>query len=79
MKRFFIVLASVFAFGMVIVENIVACPACKDSFTNTGSYGSVGDAYSLSILFMLGVPLSIVTVATIVIAKRLRQFPNNIN
>ncbi|HLP29409.1 MAG TPA: hypothetical protein VK147_12270 [Candidatus Didemnitutus sp.] len=78
MKHFMTVFVSVIALLVVTVENTLACPACKDSFTKAGANGSVGDAYSWSILFMLGVPLTIVTVATVVVARRLRQHPNGI-
>lgn len=78
MKRFFAVVATALVLIHVAVDNIIACPACKDSFTNGGANGSVGEAYSWSILFMLGVPLIIITVATIVVARRLRQYPNSI-
>lgn len=63
---------------VVGVDNCFACPACKDSFTSAGSNGSTGDAYSWSILFMLGVPLTIVIVASIFITRRLRQHPNTL-
>ena len=78
MNRFFAVLAGAFELILVTVDNTIACPACKDSFSNAGANGSVGEAYSWSILFMLGVPLTIITVATIVVARRLRQYPNSI-
>lgn len=78
MKRFIAVVVSAFVLILVAVDNIIACPACKDSFTSGGANGSVGEAYSWSILFMLGVPLTIITVATIVVARRLRQYPNGI-
>lgn len=64
---------------MVAVERVFACPACKDSFTRTGSNGSIGDAYSWSILFMLGVPVTIIATAIVVVARRLRQHPNTIS
>lgn len=78
MKRFVFFVVWVIALGMVVVEKTLACPACKDSFTSAGSNGSVGDAYSISILFMLGVPITIVCVATIIVAKQLRKHPNSI-
>jgi hypothetical protein len=72
-----IILATVVTL-VVHVDNCFACPACKDSFTSAGSNGSTGDAYSWSILFMLGVPLTIVVVASIFIARRVRQHPNSL-
>lgn len=49
-----------------------ACPNCKDGIAN-GPNASIGDAYSMSVVFMLAVPTVILTVATIVIAKKLKQ------
>lgn len=63
---------------LVHVDNCFACPACKDSFTSAGGNASTGDAYSWSILFMLGVPLTIVVVASVFIARRVRQHPNSL-
>lgn len=54
-----------------------ACPACKDSFGSNGANASVGDAYSWSIMFMLGVPITILTVFIVVIARKIRQNPNS--
>ncbi len=62
---------------VVAAENVAACPACKDSFSG-GQNASIGEAYSWSILFMLGVPITIVTIGAVVIARRLRQHPNSI-
>ncbi len=63
---------------VVHVDKCFACPACKDSFTSAGSNASTGDAYSWSILFMLGVPITIVVTASIFIARRVRQHPNSL-
>lgn len=58
-------------------QQLMACPACKDSFTASGQNASVGDAYSWSIMFMLGVPMTILTVFTVVITRKIRQNPNS--
>lgn len=42
MKRFVAVVVSAFMLILVAVDNIIACPACKDSFTSGGANGSVG-------------------------------------
>lgn len=68
-------------FGLMIVllcvlaVDVLACPGCKDGFA-TGPNSGIGEAYSWSILFMLGVPATIITVFTIVIVRRLKQNPN---
>lgn len=68
MKRFFVLMLTV-GFGVVTA---LACPNCKDGFGSGTANASIGDAYSMSVLFMLGVPLTLVTVFTVVIARRLR-------
>jgi hypothetical protein len=59
------------------VQELMACPACKDSFGSNGANASVGDAYSWSIMFMLGVPLTILTVFIVVITRKIKQNPND--
>jgi heme/copper-type cytochrome/quinol oxidase subunit 2 len=59
---------------LVGVQNfLMACPSCSDNFTKGSANASVGDSYSWSVLFMLFVPLTIVTVFTILVTKRLRN------
>lgn len=60
------------------VLDVMACPACKDSFTKNSHNATVGEAYSLSVIVMLAVPLTILTVGIIAVARRLRQHPNTI-
>ena len=38
---------------------VMACPNCKDSFTN-GPEAAIGESYSWSILFMLGMFMSVI-------------------
>ncbi len=64
--------------ALAAVSDAMACPACKDSFTKHGSNASVGDAYSLSVIVMLSVPITILIVGIVVIARRLRQHPNSV-
>jgi hypothetical protein len=59
------------------VHTACACPACKDSFGSASSNANAGEAYSWSILFMLGVPLTILTVAIVAVGKRIKQNPNS--
>lgn len=49
-----------------------ACPSCTDNFTKGSANASVGDAYSMSVLFMLVVPLSILSVFIVVIVRKMR-------
>jgi hypothetical protein len=61
---------------LLAFQTLEACPACKDGFGSNGANASVGDAYSWSILFMLGVPITILTVFTVMITRKIRQNPN---
>lgn len=72
------VLFSILVFLLTGVGTLVACPACKDSYTKGGQNAAVGDAYSLSVIVMLAVPITILTIAIVMIARRLRQHPNSI-
>jgi hypothetical protein len=74
MKRFVPILVLVLG----LTSQVLACPACKDSYAGGGQNASVGDAYSISIIVMLSVPLTILTIAIVMIARRLRQHPNSI-
>jgi len=65
------------ALVLLSVQSLQACPACKDGFGSNGANASVGDAYSWSILFMLGVPITILTVFTVLLTRKIRQNPNS--
>ncbi len=77
MKRNVVHIMFVLAVLLACALGADACPACKDSF-GAGQNEAVGEAYSWSILFMLGVPLTIVSVATVAIVRRVRKHPNSI-
>lgn len=63
---------------LLAMQDVMACPACKDSYTKNSHNATVGEAYSLSVIVMLAVPLTILTVGIIAVARRLRQHPNTI-
>ncbi|MDZ4744537.1 MAG: hypothetical protein SGJ05_00895 [bacterium] len=65
----------VLAVACLTSVDMMACPGCKDGFAS-GANGSIGEAYSWSILFMLGVPAAIVTGFTVFIVRRLKQNSN---
>ncbi|MBU3699000.1 MAG: hypothetical protein FGM33_03180 [Candidatus Kapabacteria bacterium] len=71
-------IASIVFMIISMINEAMACPACKDGFTKGGSNATVGDAYSLSVIVMLSVPVIILTVAIVTIARRLRQHPNSV-
>lgn len=72
------VLISIVVFLLTSISALMACPACKDSYTKSSQNAAVGDAYSLSVMVMLAVPVTILTIAIVMIARRLRQHPNSI-
>ncbi len=63
---------------LLAAQDVMACPACKDSYTKNSHNATVGEAYSLSVIVMLAVPMTILTVGIIAVARRLRQHPNTI-
>lgn len=69
MKR--IVLGAV-VFLMWATSAVQACPSCSDNFTKGSANASVGDSYSMSVLFMLVMPLSILAAFTVVIVRKMR-------
>lgn len=68
MKRLF----AVGVLGIASAMSALSCPACKDGFSGGGGNASLGEAYSWSVLFMLAVPLFIVTVFTIAVVRKTR-------
>ncbi|MBI2794090.1 MAG: hypothetical protein HYX66_05500 [Ignavibacteria bacterium] len=52
---------------------LYACPGCKQGYAPESVNAAVGDAYSMSVIFMLAVPATLVTVFTIVLTRRLRN------
>lgn len=49
-----------------------ACPSCSDNFAKGSANASVGDSYSMSVLFMLVVPLTILSTFIVVIVRKMR-------
>ncbi len=71
-------LSTIIMVMLLAMQDVMACPACKDSYTKNSHNATVGEAYSLSVIVMLAVPLTILTVGIIAVARRLRQHPNTI-
>lgn len=60
--------------GMFLVPlALYGCPGCKQGYDAGSVNASVGDAYSMSVIFMLAVPATLVTVFTIVLTRRLKN------
>jgi uncharacterized membrane protein len=51
---------------------VLACPSCSDNFTKGSANASIGEAYSWSVLFMLAVPLFIVTMFVVMMWRKHR-------
>ena len=73
-----ITLSTIIMVMLLAMQDVIACPACKDSYTKNSHNATVGEAYSLSVIVMLAVPMTILTVGIIAVARRLRQHPNTI-
>lgn len=57
---------------LLAAARVLACPSCSDNFTKGGTNAGVGESYSWSVLFLLGVPLTIVGVFTVMVVRRMR-------
>lgn len=64
-------LMTVILLGQVTVS--VACPACKEGFRPGTTEALAGEGYSMSVLFMLAVPLFIVSTFTVVMVRRMKK------
>ncbi len=51
----------------------LACPACKEGFKPGSVEAAAGSAFSMSVMFMLAVPLLIVTSFTVVLVRRMKK------
>ena len=66
----------IFIVGVLLLysaSEVLACPSCKEGFKPGSPEAAAGDAYSASVIFMLVVPMLIVTTFTVVIARRLKE------
>lgn len=57
---------------LLAAMRVLACPSCSDNFTKGGANAGVGESYSWSVLFLLGVPLTIVAVFAFMVVRRMR-------
>lgn len=58
---------------MLATVRVLACPSCSDNFTKSGPNAGIGESYSWSVLFLLGVPITIVGLFTFMLVRRLRN------
>lgn len=62
---------------VVMTQQVLACPSCKEGFSAGSPEAAAGDAFSASVIFMLVVPTLIVTTFTVVIARKIKSNDNN--
>ncbi|MCO6466401.1 MAG: hypothetical protein J5I53_07285 [Bradyrhizobiaceae bacterium] len=75
MKR--LLLGVCLLFLLVGTLNVKACPACKDGYAAGSKQAAIGESYSISVLFMLGVPFTIVTVAGVAYVRHMKRIKKN--
>jgi predicted small secreted protein len=52
---------------------VTACPNCKEGFDKNTANASIGSAYSLTIYFLLVIPIAIVTVLVVKIRRQMQM------
>ena len=63
----------VIATFMLAAVRVLACHSCSDNFTKSGPNAGLGESYSWSVLFLLGVPITIVGLFVIFLIRRMRS------
>jgi hypothetical protein len=58
---------------MIDAINVVACPSCKEGLRPGSAEAAAGEAFSISVLFMLAVPMLIVGTFAAVLVKKMKQ------
>lgn len=77
MKKSFYYVVMITTMLLFAVNNALACPNCKDGYASGADGASLGDSYSISVLFMLAVPTTIVTIFGLVLARKIKQNRNS--
>lgn len=52
---------------------LMACPSCSDNYTKGSAQASVGEAYSYSVLFLLAVPITILSLFIFFMVRKYRS------
>ncbi len=50
---------------LAFVQQVIACPNCKDAYTPGSAGASVGESYSWSVLFMLLMPVAAIAMVSL--------------
>ena len=50
---------------LAFVQQVIACPNCKDAYTPGSAGASVGESYSWSVLFMLLMPMAAIAMVSL--------------
>ncbi len=58
---------------LCVAPESMACPSCKEGFRPGTTEALAGEGYSWSVLFMLAVPMAIVSTFTVVLVRRLKK------
>lgn len=58
---------------LCVAPDSIACPSCKEGFRPGTTEALAGEGYSWSVLFMLAVPMAIVSTFTVVLVRRLKK------
>lgn len=58
---------------LLTAPDLLACPSCKEGFRPGTTEALAGEGYSWSVLFMLAVPMAIVSTFTVVLVRRLKK------
>jgi len=56
-----------------LAGQVQACPSCKEGFKAGTTEAAAGEAFSISVLFMLGVPMLIVGGFAVVLVRKMKQ------
>lgn len=73
MKRFVVGCVASLVIALSCVNVVQACPACKDGYAAGSKQAAIGEAYSISVLFMLSMPLTILSVAGVVYVRHMKK------
>lgn len=57
---------------VALPQILFACPNCKEGFDKNTANASIGSAYSLTIYFLLVIPVAIVTVLVVKIRRQMQ-------
>lgn len=60
-------------FVELLPSALLACPNCKAGFTETTQQASVGEAMSLSVIFMIALPVFLISTIAMMIRRQSKK------